>query len=86
MKQRRSNLPNVRLGSIASFCPWAHHFRSTPINKHSQGPPACPKSASERLMHRSKLHLYSMTSSARASSVGGTVMPSAFAVLRLTII
>ena len=27
---------------------------------------------------------YSMTSSARASSVGGTVMPSAFAALRLT--
>jgi hypothetical protein len=35
-------------------------------------------------MHRSKQHLYSITSSARASSVGGILMPSTFAVLRLT--
>src|SRR5712691_1965884 len=35
------------------------------------------------LMHRSKQHLYSITSSARASKEGDTVRPSAFAVLRL---
>jgi hypothetical protein len=34
-------------------------------------------------MHRSKQSLYSITSSARASNVGGTVRPSALAVLRL---
>ena len=34
-------------------------------------------------MHRSKTPLYSITSSASASKVGGTVTPSAFAVLRL---
>jgi hypothetical protein len=34
-------------------------------------------------MHRSKQHLYSITSSARVSIVGGTVRPSAFAVLRV---
>jgi hypothetical protein len=34
-------------------------------------------------MHRSKMYLYSITSSPRASSIGGTVRPSAFAVLRL---
>ena len=34
-------------------------------------------------MHRSKQHHYSITSSARASTVGGTSRPSAFAVLRL---
>jgi hypothetical protein len=34
-------------------------------------------------MHRSKKHSYSIASSARASSIGGTVWPSAFAVLRL---
>jgi hypothetical protein len=34
-------------------------------------------------MRRSRNHSYSITSSARASSVGGTSMPSAFAVLRL---
>ena len=35
------------------------------------------------LMQRSKQHLYSITSSARTSKGGGTVRPSAFAVLRL---
>ena len=34
-------------------------------------------------MHRSKQHHYSITSSARASSVGGISRPSALAVLRL---
>ena len=34
--------------------------------------------------HRIQLALYSITSSARATSVGGTAMPSVFAVLRLT--
>ena len=33
--------------------------------------------------HRSKRFLYSITLSARASSIGGTVRPSALAVLRL---
>ena len=36
-----------------------------------------------RPMHRSKRHLYSITSSALVSNVGGTVKPSALAVLRL---
>ena len=35
-------------------------------------------------MHRSKQRHYSITSSARARSVGGTSRPSALAVLRLT--
>ena len=35
------------------------------------------------LMHRSKSQAYSITSSARASSIGGISRPSAFAVLRL---
>jgi hypothetical protein len=34
-------------------------------------------------MRRSKQHLYSITSSARASTVGGTSRPSALAVLML---
>jgi hypothetical protein len=34
-------------------------------------------------MHRSKQRLYSITSSARASSTGGISRPSVFAVLRL---
>ena len=36
-------------------------------------------------MHRSKHNRYSITSSARASIVGGTMMPSAFAVFKLMI-
>src|ERR1017187_7763478 len=43
----------------------------------------CPLSATSGLMHRSKQHPYSITSSALVSSVGGTVMPSVCAVLRL---
>jgi hypothetical protein len=43
----------------------------------------CPLCAKSGLMHRSKMYLYSITSSARASNVGGTVRPSALAVLRL---
>src|SRR5216684_1472014 len=42
-----------------------------------------PESANKRLMHCSKQQLYSITSSARVSSVGGTMMPSAFAVFKL---
>jgi hypothetical protein len=34
-------------------------------------------------MHRSKQHRCSITSSARVSSIGGTMMPSAFAVFKL---
>jgi hypothetical protein len=54
------------------------HFRSTPINGHRQTGPVGPvraMSGSERT--------YSITSSARASNVGGTVRPRALAVLRL---
>ena len=36
-------------------------------------------------MHRSKVHAYSITSLARASSVAGTVRPGALAVARLII-
>src|SRR5450756_43633 len=39
--------------------------------------------ANNGLLHRSKMYLYSITSSARTSSVGGTVKSSALAVLRL---
>jgi hypothetical protein len=42
-------------------------------------------SAKWRLVHRSKRHPYSITSSARPRSGSGTVMPSALAVLRLMI-
>jgi hypothetical protein len=43
----------------------------------------CLKSANSGLMHRSNLRAYSITSSARPSSVAGMSMPSALAVFRL---
>src|SRR5450759_3051023 len=43
----------------------------------------CPLSAKSGLMHRSKQHLYSITSSAATSNAVGTVRPIAFAALRL---
>ena len=43
----------------------------------------CPLCAKSGLLHRSKQHRYSITSSAAISKPGGTVKPSAFAVLRL---
>ena len=42
-----------------------------------------PVSAKSDLTHRTKTTCYSITSSARASKVGGTSRPSALAVLRL---
>src|SRR6266853_709320 len=38
----------VRSESIASFLPWAHHFRSTPITGPSRGALACLKSVESR--------------------------------------
>src|SRR5260370_18545436 len=50
---------------------------------HRQPDRPCPLCAITGLMRRSNLTDHSMTSSARASSVGGTARPSDFAVLRL---
>jgi len=60
-------------------CSW----RKTDLDgklKVSEGPQADSCTAARPC---ARLHSYSITSSARASSVGGTVRPSAFAVLRL---
>ena len=60
------------------------HFRSTPNNGHHQTGPAGPFSANRKTHAPQQLTVYSITSSASASSVGGTVRPSALAVFRLT--
>ena len=55
------------------------------LNKgRCQRPWACLRSAMNRLLHCSNLHFYSITSSTRASTEGGTVRPRALAVLRFT--
>ena len=53
-------------------CSAKGHVRFTPESGHVQCTSPCPLSANSELMQRSKQHLYSITSSARASSNGGT--------------
>ena len=47
------------------------------------GGPTCPLCAKSGLLRRGKRYRYSITSSARAITVPGMVMPSSFAVARL---
>jgi hypothetical protein len=61
-------------------------FRFTPKSSHPADELACPFSARSGLMHRGKKDRYSITSSARSSTVDGTVKPSALAVWRLRIV
>jgi hypothetical protein len=74
---------DVRYGSKAALTAPKSNFRFTPESGLNSDIAPCPKSATSRLMHRSNLTAYSMTSSARASSDGGTSRLSALAVLRL---
>jgi hypothetical protein len=67
--------------SVLRLCPL--HDRFSTKNRHSSARIQRPFRANFGLVHRSKTAPYSMTSSARASSVGGTSSPSALAVLRL---
>jgi hypothetical protein len=61
------------------------HVCFTPNSGHVRCSSACLLWAKSGLMQRSKWECYSITSSARASSCGGMVRPSAFAVLRLIV-
>ena len=61
------------------------HVRSALKSRHRQTTLACPVRATNGLMHCNIQDRYSITSSAVASSEGGIVRPSAFALLRLTI-
>jgi hypothetical protein len=74
--RKPSNQVHVRSGSFASFWPRIDHIRSTLINGHRRTAPACRVGATTR-------QRYSITSSARESSDGGTVRPSALAVFML---
>jgi len=68
---------NVRFGPKADMCSARRHVRFTPESGHVQSKEECP------LRAKSGHRRYSITSLARASNVGGTVRPSALAVLRL---
>ena len=73
---------NVRFGSFATFARrW--HVRFAPKSDHGADVPKSTLCATSGFGTAATQNLYSITSSARASSVGGTVRPSALAVLRL---
>ena len=70
-------------GQKAKYSLGVDVFRFAPESGLKSDIAPCPKGANHRLMHRSKPNRYSITSSARASSVGGMSRPSALAVFRL---
>jgi hypothetical protein len=80
---RDFNSAYVAYGSNSAVSRFLRHGCFTPETGHCLARLARQKSANKRHMRRSKKHLYSITSSARASSVGGNSSPSAFAVFRL---
>src|SRR5512132_1487709 len=80
----RKAAQHVRFGSKADIGAAKSHVCFAPESGHLQCNYRCPLWAKSGLMHRSKQHCYSITSSAAISKPGGTVKPSAFAVLRLT--
>ena len=71
-------------GQNAKYSSGADVFCFASINRHPAVGPAGPFGARSGLVSRSNQRLYSITSSARASSEGGMVRPSALALLRLT--
>src|SRR6266436_5627663 len=72
-------------GSKAALTAPKSDFRFTPESGLRSDIAPCPKSAANGLMHCNIQDRYSITSSAVATSEGGIVRPSAFALLRLTI-
>ena len=70
--------PLPAISCLGAFRPPAARARGEV--RHCRQPKTCTQAAVSR---RSKVPFYSITSSARASSVGGTSRPSALAVLRL---
>src|SRR6516165_9885686 len=67
---------DVRFGSKADIVGYQRDVRFTPKSRHCGARRACPLCAKSG-------HCYSITSSAMASSVGGSAMPNSLAVGRL---
>src|SRR5450759_2069024 len=76
LSQLGQTLPTYSAPASTNVCSWS-------VSDHSRRQSELQRSAKNGLMHRSKQRLSSITSSARASSVGGILIPSALAVLRL---
>src|SRR5262245_12901432 len=73
---------NVRFGSKADICDAKGYVRFTPESRHVQCTTQCLLRARSGLMQCSNWDRYSITSSARNRTSGGTVSPSWPAVLR----
>jgi hypothetical protein len=76
--------PNSRSGSDSAAPGRRWRGSYAPDTSRDHGPRAGRLRATKRLSRRSNEAPYSITSSAAASRLGGTVRPSALAVLRLT--
>src|SRR6516165_4725048 len=72
-------------GSKADKASCLDFVRFTPESRQAARASECPLCANSNRRQRSKIRAYSITSSARASSVGGSVMPRTLAVIRLMI-
>src|ERR1700732_3255244 len=72
------------IGQKRKFSTQAHVVRFTVESRHAHAISARPLRATSRLMQRSK-KLYSITLSARAITVGGTMRPSSLARLTLMV-
>jgi hypothetical protein len=79
-----------RLGSGASNWCRSQHFRFTPTSRRKGAdivePPVSARSCRDQKQMTWRLRAYSITSSARTKIDGGTVRPSALAVLAFTAI
>ena len=82
----------TRQHQLSTWGPHHHHWAVVLINRHVRSTPRCgrkadigkpPLSAITACTHRSKQHLYSITSSAMASTPAGMARPSTLAVVRL---
>jgi hypothetical protein len=69
-----SKVADFRNGSKTELSPLALHVRSTLKSRQRQAAQACPFRANNGLMHRSRQHRHSITSSARSGSDIGTSM------------
>src|SRR4029077_17924005 len=74
---------NVRFGSKADMCAAISNVRFAPESGHVRCTQRCPLRANSGLMHRSKQHRYSITSSASATSVLGTARSMDLAIFML---
>jgi hypothetical protein len=75
-------MPDVRFGSLAEVKASNIDVRFTPESGHLQRTHPCPLWANSGLMRCSKMDRYSITSSARSSTVGAEALSIAAPIVR----